>query len=275
MSDVVTSMPSSEPTSLEPTSALSVETVLSVRMWNEHLFSFTITRPASFRFRSGEFVMLGLAGEQRPLLRAYSIASPAYAEELEFLSIRVPDGPLTSRLSQIQPGDQVYLGRKPTGTLVADALLPGKRLFMLSTGTGLAPFLSVARDPEIYDRFDQIQIVHSVRRVTDLAYREPLEAKLADDPLVDEQAATQFSYVPTVTREPFHTSGRIDKLIDDGTLFADIPGEKHLDPETDRIMLCGSMEMIKDLAAKLEAMGFVEGSNSHPGQYVIERAFVG
>lgn len=270
MSEVVARMPA-----LEPTKALSVETVLSVKQWNEHLFSFTITRPDSFRFRSGEFVMIGLEQDGRPLLRAYSIASPDYAEELEFLSIRVPDGPLTSHLCLIRPGDQVYLGRKPTGTLVADALLPGKRLFMLSTGTGLAPFLSVARDPDIYSRFDHVQIVHSVRRVTDLAYREPLEAKLSEDPLVDEMAATQFSYVPTVTREPFHTSGRIDALIDDGTLFKDMPGTPHLDPETDRIMLCGSMAMIKDLAAKFEAMGFVEGSNSHPGQYVIERAFVG
>uniref|UniRef100_UPI0035CB7555 ferredoxin--NADP reductase n=1 Tax=uncultured Sphingomonas sp. TaxID=158754 RepID=UPI0035CB7555 len=271
MSEVVTSAPV-----LEPTKALSVETVLSVKQWNEHLFSFTITRPASFRFRSGEFVMIGLEDEAgRPLLRAYSIASPDYAEELEFLSIRVPDGPLTSKLCLIQPGDQVYLGRKPTGTLVADALLPGKRLFMLSTGTGLAPFLSVARDPDIYDRFDQVQIVHSVRRVVDLAYREPLEARLADDPLVDEKAATQFSYVPTVTREPFHTTGRIDALIEDGTLFKGLPGTPHFDPETDRIMLCGSMAMIKDLAAHLEALGFVEGSNSQPGQYVIERAFVG
>ena len=168
---------------LAPSAALTVETVTSVRHWNEHLFSFTITRPQSFRFRSGEFVMLGLPGDGRPLLRAYSIASPAYAEELEFLSIKVPDGPLTSRLQKIEPGDQIFLGRKPTGTLVTDALLPGKRLFFLTTGTGLAPFLSLARDPDVYDKFNQILPVHSVRRVSDLAFRTELEAQLAGDPL--------------------------------------------------------------------------------------------
>ena len=160
-----------EAAKLAPSASLTVEEVRSVRHWNEHLFSFTITRPPSFRFRSGEFVMIGLPGEGRPLLRAYSIASPAYSDELEFLSIKVPDGPLTSRLQKIQPGDPVYLGRKPTGTLVADALTPGRRLFMLSTGTGLAPFLSLARDPDIYDRFNQIVIVHCVRQVSDLAFR--------------------------------------------------------------------------------------------------------
>lgn len=260
---------------IAPSASLSVEEVLSVRHWNEHLFSFTITRPASFRFRSGEFVMIGLPADGRPLLRAYSIASPAYAEELEFLSIKVPDGPLTSRLQKIQPGDQLFLGRKPTGTLVADALLPGKRLFLLSTGTGLAPFLSIIRDPEIYDRFNQIVVVHSVRRVSDLAFREELESQLAGDPLVQDQALVQLSYLPTVTREPFHTSGRIDTLIDNGRLFEGLEGEHAFDPENDRVMLCGSMEMIKGLAAKLDGLGFTEGSNNNPGQYVIERAFVG
>ncbi|EIZ78513.1 oxidoreductase NAD-binding domain protein [Novosphingobium sp. Rr 2-17] len=260
-------------TELVPSAALTVETVLSVHHWNEHLFSFKITRPASFRFRSGEFVMIGLPGEKRPLLRAYSIASPAYAEELEFLSIKVQDGPLTSRLQQIQPGDQIYLGRKPVGTLVADALVPGKRLFLLSTGTGLAPFLSVIRDPDIYDMFDKIVVVHSVRRVSDLAFREELESKLADDPLVDEEAALKLHYVPTVTREPFHTTGRIDTLIADGTLFEGM-GEAAFNVETDRMMLCGSMAMIRDFEHKFLEMGFEEGSNSKPGHFVIERAFV-
>lgn len=261
---------------LAPSAALTVETVLSVRHWNEHLFSFTITRPQSFRFRSGEFVMLGLPGESRPLLRAYSIASPAWAEELEFLSIKVADGPLTSKLQLIQPGDQLFLGRKPTGTLVTDALLPGKRLFFLSTGTGLAPFLSLARDPDVYEMFDQIQLVHSVRRVSDLAFREELEAQLAGDPLVQDQALVQFSYLPTVTREEFPTRERIGTLIENGKLFGpQTVGDRKLNPETDRIMMCGSMEMIKDLSAMLEGMGFEEGSNSKPGQYVIERAFVG
>ncbi|WP_260925894.1 ferredoxin--NADP reductase [Novosphingobium sp. 9] len=264
-------------TGLEPTTALSVEEVLSVTHWNEHLFSFKISRPASFRFRSGEFVMIGLPGEggKKPLLRAYSIASPAWAEELEFLSIKVEDGPLTSRLQKIQPGDQMYLGRKPTGTLVTDALLPGKRLFMLGTGTGLAPWMSLARDPDVYEYFEQVVIVHCVRRVSDLAYREDLEGRLAEDPLVSEEAAQQLRYVPTVTREEFHTSGRIGALIESGRLFEGLDGEAKLDPATDRIMLCGSMDMIRDLSADLEKMGFVEGSNAKPGDFVIERAFVG
>jgi len=248
-----------------------------VRHWNEHLFSFRITRPASFRFRSGEFVMIGLQGPNgKPLLRAYSVASPAWDEELEFLSIKVQDGPLTSKLQLIQPGDQIYLGRKPTGTLVTDALLPGKRLFMLSTGTGLAPFLSLSRDPEVYDFYEQVVVIHSVRRVSDLAFRDELAGKLAEDPLVAEQAATQFHYVPTVTREPFdgHTQ-RIDKLVESGALFEGIPGAPTFDPETDRIMMCGSMEMIKQFGAYFEEQGFPEGSNAAPGAYVIERAFVG
>jgi len=261
---------------LAPSGALTVEEVRSVRHWNAHLFSFSITRPPSFRFRSGEFVMLGLPGEGRPLLRAYSIASPAYADELEFLSIKVPDGPLTSRLQQIQPGDQLFLGRKPTGTLVADALLPGKRLFLLSTGTGLAPFLSLARDPDIYERFSQIVLVHCVRQVSDLAFREELESQLAGDPLVQDQALLQFHYVPTTTREAFRTMGRIGSLFDDGTLFQPpVEGASQLTPETDRIMMCGSMAMIKELSEQFENLGFREGSNASPGDFVIERAFVG
>lgn len=264
-------------TPLEPTSNLSVETVVSVRHWNDFLFSFTITRPSSFRFRSGEFVMIGLMGESgKPLLRAYSMASPAYDEVLEFLSIKVPDGPLTSRLQKIVPGDQIFLGRKPTGTLVADALLPGRRLFLLGTGTGLAPWMSLIRDPDIYDRFEQIALVHSVRSVSDLAYRDMLEARLADDPLVGELAAERLTYIPTVTREAFHTNHRIEGLMLDGTMFQGSLGDpKHFDHTQDRIMLCGSMTMIKEIAHMLEAAGFAEGSNSHPGEYVIERAFVG
>ncbi len=254
---------------------LTAETVTSVTHWDEFLFSFRTTRPSSFRFNAGEFVMLGLMNGERPLLRAYSMASPSWDDELEFLSIKVADGPLTSRLQKIVPGDQVLIGRKPTGTLVADALLPGKRLFMLATGTGLGPFLSVAREPDSYDRFEQLVIVHSTRRVIDLAYREMLEARLADDPLVAEQAARQFHYVPTVTRDEFHTQGRIGDLIDSGRLFADVDGPARFDPATDRVMLCGSMAMIKDFAARLENLGFAQGAHSHPGHYVIERAFVG
>lgn len=259
---------------LAPSTSLTVEEVRSVRHWSEHLFSFTISRPPSFRFRSGEFVMIGLPGEGRPLLRAYSIASPAWAEELEFLSIKVPDGPLTSRLQCIEPGDYVFLGRKPTGTLVADALLPGSRLFLLSTGTGLAPFLSLIRDPDIYDRFGQVVVVHCVRQVGDLAFRTDLESHLAGDPLVQDQALIQLSYVPTVTRESFRNQGRISTLIDDGRLFEGVTGPRRFDPASDRIMMCGSMAMIRDFSVRFAALGFEEGSNAKPGHFVIERAFV-
>lgn len=259
---------------LQPTNALGVEQVRWVRHWSDHLFSFALTRPPSFRFRSGEFVMLGLPGEGRPLLRAYSIASAAYADELEFLSIKVADGPLTSRLCRVAAGSQVYLGRKPTGTLVADALTPGRRLFLFATGTGLAPFMSLARDPDIYERFGEIILVHSVRHVAELAYRDELESQLAGDTLVQDQALIQFHYVPTVTREPFRTTGRIDTLIGNGALFRGVSGPARLDPAQDRVMLCGSMAMIRDFSAMLEGMGFHEGSNSKPGDFVIERAFV-
>ncbi|WP_448663266.1 ferredoxin--NADP reductase [Sphingomonas sp. CJ20] len=246
-----------------------------VRHWNEHLFSFAIERPASFRFRAGEFVMIGLPADGKPLMRAYSIASPTYAEELEFLSIKVQDGPLTSRLQLIQEGDQIYLGRKPTGTLVTDALLPGKRLFLLSTGTGMAPFLSLIREPDVYDMFDQIVLVHGVRRVSDLAYHDLLDSRLVGDPLVEDQAQAQFHYVPTVTRETFRTQGRIGDLIESGALFQGLEGPAAFDPETDRVMLCGSTAMNNDMAALLKERGFEEGANSKPGQFVLERAFVG
>ena len=253
---------------------LTAETVTSVTHWDEFLFSFRMTRPPSFRFHAGEFVMLGLMHGERPLLRAYSMASPTWDDELEFLSIKVADGPLTSRLQKIVPGDQVLLGKKPTGTLVADALLPGKRLFMLATGTGLAPFMSVAREPDIYERFEQLIVVHSVRYVIDLAYRDMLEARLVDDPLIGEQAARQFHYVPTVTRDQFRNQGRIGDLIETGRLFDNVDGPARFDPETDRVMMCGSMAMIKDFAARFKALGFAEGAHSHPGHFVIERAFV-
>jgi ferredoxin--NADP+ reductase len=254
--------------------SLSIQRVLSVRHWNEHLFSFTITRPASFRFRSGEFVMIGLAVEGRPLLRAHSIASPAWSDELEFLSIKVADGPLTSRLQAIAPGDPIYLGKKPTGTLVLDALLPGRRLFLLGTGTGLAPFLSLARDPDVYDRFNQVLLAHGVRRVSDLAFRDMLEGALAGDPLVGDQAFLQFHYQPTVTREDFPTRGRIGDLAKDGRLFAKLVGPAQFCPETDRVMLCGSMAFNRDMAMMLHQLGFSEGSNAKPGHFAIERAFV-
>ena len=267
-----------EPVLIPDNPALHTVAVRWVRHWNEHLFSLAIERPASFRFRSGEFVMIGLPGEDggKPVLRAYSIASPAWAEEIELLSIKVEGGPLTGRLQTIRPGDQIYLGRKPTGTLVCDALLGGQRLWLLGTGTGLAPFLSLARDPDVYERFGQVIVVHGTRRVSDLAYRDELTAQLAGDPLVGDQALLQLHYIPAVTREPFITTGRITQLIADGRLFgAPVAGPAHFDPEIDRVMLCGSSEMIKETAALLDAAGLEEGSNAKPGHYVIERAFVG
>jgi ferredoxin--NADP+ reductase len=263
----------------EPTGAYTVEDVLWVRHWTPHLFSFALTRPSSFRFRSGEFVMVGLPaapGERKPILRAYSIASPHFAEELEFLSIAVEDGPLTSRLRHIQPGDPVLLGRKPTGTLVLDALLPGRRLFLIGTGTGLAPWLSVARDPDAYDQFERVIVTHTVRSAADLTYRELFEREIFADELVGEQARAQLSYYPTVTREPFKHPGRITDRILSGDLFRDLGLEQQaFDPAQDRIMLCGSMAMIKETAALLEAQGLTEGSNADPGDFVLERAFVG
>ena len=251
--------------------------VLSVHHWTDQLFSFRIRRPEDFRFRSGEFVMIGLPGDDggKPILRAYSIASPHWAEELEFFSIKVPDGPLTSRLQKIQPGDTVLMGRKPTGTLVLDALTGGERLFLIGTGTGLAPWLAVARDPETYQRFGQVVVCHTVRGVADLAYRDFLTTGIHDDPLVGDEARERLVYYPTVTREPFDTPGRITDRIASGALFADLGLPPGFDPGRDRVMLCGSMAMIKEAAALLETYGLKEGSNAEPGDYVLERASVG
>ncbi|WP_414643520.1 ferredoxin--NADP reductase [Brevundimonas sp.] len=252
--------------------------LLWTRRWTDRLFSFAVERPESFRFRSGEFVMLGLPAAEpggKPVLRAYSIASPAWADELEFFSIQVPDGPLTSRLGRLEAGDRILLGRKPTGTLVLDALRPGRRLYLIASGTGLAPWLSVLRDPETWERFEQVIVTHTVREAGDLAYRAFLEGGIHDDPLVGEAAAARLVYYPTVTRGPFARTGRITDRIADGRLFADLGLPAGFDPAGDRVMLCGSMAMIRDVAALLEAAGLVEGSNAAPGDYVLERAFVG
>jgi ferredoxin--NADP+ reductase len=257
----------------------NVETVLWVKHWTDTYFSFGITRPAGFRFRSGEFVMIGLPSAVeggKPILRAYSIASPSWAEELEFFSIKVQDGPLTSRLQKIEVGDQVLLARKSTGTLVLDALKPGKRLFLIGTGTGLAPWLSVARDPDAFERFERVIVVHTVREVRDLAYKDFFETELPADEFLGEYATNQLTYYPTVTREPFKYPGRITDRINSGDLFRDLGLEgTKFNPEEDRIMLCGSMAMIKEAAALLESHGLVEGSNAEPGDFVLERAFVG
>ncbi len=268
----------SEPTPSMPAfpipANVHAERVVSVRHYTDRLFSFRITRPQTFRFRSGEFVMIGLPNAEKPVYRAYSVASPAWDDELEFYSIKVPDGPLTQHLQKIQPGDTVLLRPKPTGTLVLDALTPGKRVFMIATGTGIAPFASLIRDPETYEKFDQVILTNTCRDVADLGYGNDLAALAVDDPLIGEMAGGKLVYYPTTTRQESPFMGRITTLIETGKLFTDL-GIPAFDPATDRVMLCGSMAMIKDVAALLEARGFVEGSNNAPAQFVLERAFVG
>ena len=247
--------------------------VLSVHHWTDRLFSFTATRDPGFRFQSGQFTMIGLAVDGRPLLRAYSMVSPHWEETLEFLSIKVQDGPLTSRLQHVQPGDTVLVGRKPSGTLLLQNLLPGRRLYLLSTGTGLAPFMSVVRDPEVYERFETVILVHGCRQVAELAYADMIQRELPQHEFLGEQITRQLRYYPTVTREPFRHQGRIPALLESGRIAHDL-GLPPLDREHDRVMLCGSPEMLKDTRALLDKRGFVEGNMSRPGHHVIERAFV-
>lgn len=249
------------------------ETVLSVHHWTDRLFSFRTTRDMSLRFSNGHFTMIGLESEGRPLLRAYSIASANHEDHLEFLSIKVDNGPLTSKLQHIRPGDALIVGKKPTGTLVTDYLLPGRRLYLLSTGTGLAPFLSIIRDPATYDRFEQVVLVHGVRRASELAYHDYLTEELPKDEAMGELVSARLLYYPTVTREAFRNRGRITTLIETGKLFADL-GLPALDKNEDRVMLCGSPAMLAELRTMLEARGFREGNTSIPGDFVIERAFV-
>jgi ferredoxin--NADP+ reductase len=250
------------------------ETVTHVHHWTDSLFSFRTTRDQSFRFDSGQFIMMGLEIEGKPLLRAYSLAGAAYADELEFFSIKVPDGPLTSRLQHLREGDTVLVGRKATGTLVHQNLLPGKRLYLLGTGTGLAPFLSVIKDPETYARYETVILVHGCRQIAELAYGEMITSDLPNDELVGELVQNQLIYYPTVTREPFVNRGRITDLIASGRLFEDTQ-QPPLDRETDRIEICGSPEMVNDLRAYFTKLGFEEGSGPKPGHFVIEKAFVG
>jgi len=254
-------------------SAFNEEKVLSVHHWTDRLFSFTTTRGPSLRFLNGHFTMLGLRVNNKPLLRAYSVVSPNYAEHLEFLSIKVADGPLTSRLQHIQIGDSVIIGNKPTGTLVIDYLLPGKRLYMMSTGTGLAPFMSIIRDPATYEKFEQVILVHGTRLVSELAYHDTITQDLPRHEFLGEMISEQLRYYPTVTREPYRNSGRITDLVVSGKLCADL-GLPELNPEEDRVMLCGSPAMLKDLKTLLELRRFKEGNTSTPGDFVIERAFV-
>ncbi|TAL21738.1 MAG: ferredoxin--NADP reductase [Aquabacterium sp.] len=253
-------------------SAFQEERVLSVHHWTDRLFSFKTTRDQALRFRNGHFTMIGLRVNGKPLLRAYSIASANYEDHLEFLSIKVPDGPLTSRLQHIQVGDTIIVGRKPTGTLLCDYLTPGKRLYLLGTGTGVAPFLSIIRDPETYERFEQVILVHGVRLVSELAYHDYITQELPGNEFLGEMISKQLLYYPTVTREPFRNQGRMTDLIDNGKIFTDL-GVPALNHAEDRVMICGSPEMLRDLKRMMEERGFKEGNTTTPGEFVIERAF--
>jgi ferredoxin--NADP+ reductase len=254
-------------------SNLLTETVLSVHHWNDSLFTFRTTRSPTLRFINGQFVMIGLEVQGRPLIRAYSIASANYEEYLEFFSIKVHGGPLTSRLQHLQPGDAVLVSRKPTGSLVLRDLRPGRRLFMFATGTGLAPFMSLIHDPETYERFERIILIHGVRWTSELAYHDYIEQDLKDHEYLGELIRGQLTYYPTVTREPFRHEGRQTDLIESGKLFADLQAPP-LDPATDRAMICGSPAMLKDTCAMLDRFGFHVSPNiGTAGDYVFERAF--
>jgi ferredoxin--NADP+ reductase len=254
--------------------AYTVEKVLSVHHWNETLFSFTVTRNSGLRFENGHFVMIGLMVDGKPLMRAYSIASANYEEHLEFLSIKVQDGPLTSRLQHLQVGDDLLVSSKPVGTLVTQDLRPGKNVFLFSTGTGLAPFMSIIRDPETYEKFEKIILVHGVRIVSELAYRDFIKEVLPQNEFFGEEVQQKLIYYPTVTREEFETVGRVTSLIETGKLCEDI-GLPPLNPETDRGMICGSPGMLKDISALLDERGFkISEGVGEQGDYVIERAFV-
>lgn len=253
--------------------AEQTESVLSVRHWSDTLFSFSTTRDPGFRFRSGQFTMVGLEAEGTRISRAYSMASANYEDTLEFFSIKVPNGPLTSRLANIKPGDPILIGRKPTGTLVLEGLAPGRRLFLLATGTGLAPFLSIIRDPETYDRFETVVLIHGVRHIHDLAYQDLIAEELPRHELLGDQIAAQLVYIPRVTREAFANRGRITSFLASDAALAEhrLPP---LIPLKDRVMLCGSPAFLSDMASLLTERHFAEGSLSRPGQYVIEKAFV-
>lgn len=255
-------------------SSLLSETVLDVRHWNESLFTFTTTRNSTFRFRNGHFTMMGLAqAAGKPLLRAYSLASANYEDHLEFFSIKVPDGPLTSQLQNIKPGDQVLVNSKSTGTLVTDHLLPGKHLYLLSTGTGLAPFLSIIKDPEVYEQYDKVILTHGVRTVADLAYRDFIEKELPQNEFFGDLVREKLLYYPAVTREPFRTNGRLTDLLQSGQLTDDL-GLPPVDIENDRFMLCGSPSMLKQFSGILNEKGFREVRQGQSAHYVVERAFV-
>ncbi|WP_210092290.1 ferredoxin--NADP reductase [Ruegeria sp. HKCCSP346] len=272
--------PVSEATAVKAPVLPDAQTVTEVKHWTDSLFSFKVTRPATLRFRSGEFVMIGLLGDNgKPLLRAYSIASPSWDDELEFYSIKVQNGPLTSKLQHIKPGDQIILRPKPVGTLVHDALLPGKRLWFFATGTGFAPFASLLREPQTYEDYDEVIITHTCREVAELEYGRQLIDSIRQDEmlaeLIGEGFADKIRYYPTTTREESPKIGRITDLLKDGTVFGDLGIEGGIKPETDRAMVCGSLAFNLDIKEILEGFGLREGANSEPKEFVIEKAFVG
>jgi len=254
--------------------AFNSERVLSVHHWNDTLFSFKTTRDAALRFHNGHFVMIGLEVAGKPLMRAYSIASANYEENLEFLSIKVPEGPLTSRLQHLKEGDTVLVSRKPVGTLIVDDLKPGKHLYLFGTGTGLAPFMSIIKDPETYEHFDKVILMHGVRFISELAYADFIENELPENEFFGDIVREKLIYYPSVTREPFKNAGRITALVESGKVFEDI-GLPPLNPETDRAMICGSPHMLADISAMLDSRGFVVSPGvGQKGDYVVERAFV-
>lgn len=253
--------------------SVSTQSVTNVHHWNDSLFSFKTTRDQSLKFENGHFLMLGLQVEGKPLMRAYSIASPNYDDELEFLSIKVADGALTSRLQNIQVGDELLVSSKPTGTLVVDHLLEGRNLYLISTGTGLAPFISIIQDPDVYERFDNVILTHGVRHVSELAYQDFIDEQLPRNEFFGDEVRQKLIYYPAVTREEFKNQGRLTELMSSGKLFSDI-GLERADPSRDRFMICGSPGMLKDTCQILNDWGFEESRQGIKGHYVIERAFV-
>jgi len=252
---------------------LMTERVTHVHHWNDTLFSFRTTRDPGFRFKNGHFTMVGLPSDEKPLMRAYSFASANYEDELEFFSIKVPDGALTSKLQNLAIGDEVLVGKRSTGTLIPDNMIPGRYLYLLGTGTGIAPFMSIIKDPDIYDQFDRVILAHGVREVSELAYTDYIENVLPNDEYIGEMVREKLVYYPTVTREPYKNNGRLTELIRCGKLFLDLQ-QPHPNLDDDRFMICGSPSMIKELVNMLKSKGFTEARNVKPGHFVIERAFV-